>query len=78
MPYSSLSRRSTVFLGSQYSASSCGLEQSFIHSLIHSPDIESRCQALGRVLGRQWGTKQTENPIAKSSQCLVRWVSKSL
>ena len=47
MPYLSLSRCS------HYSASSRGLEYSFIHSLIHFPDISFWCRALGRVLGRQ-------------------------
>ena len=47
MPYLSSSRRS------HYSASSCGLEYSFIHSLIHFPDSSCWCRALNRVLGRQ-------------------------
>ena len=38
---------------SQYSASSCGLEYSFTHSLIHFPDSSFWCWALDRVLGRQ-------------------------
>lgn len=66
MLYFSLSRCS------QYSASSCGLEYSFIHSLIHFPDSSFWWWALDRVLGRQWGQDRQRIPSRESSRHLVR------